>query len=171
MTGNDPNGEGLPPPERAGTSVREVHAHETAVTYRPMVELRQGQPQLLTPEAFVAWVNERQRPEGYRLVASFEAETAEAVAVAGFRRIHSLAFGDALYVDDLVTLPEARGRGHADALFTWLFAEARRLGCVQFHLDSGARRHTAHRFYLNHGLAISAFHFQCTLAPEREAML
>ncbi len=163
MRGNDPNSGGGPPPEHAGTTVREVYAHETALTYRPMVELRQGRPQVLTPEAFVAWINEQQRPEGYRLVAIFDADTAEAVAVAGFRRIHSLAFGDALYVDDLVTLPEARGRGHADALFAWLFAEARRLGCAQFHLDSGPQRHAAHRFYLNHDLAISAFHFQRTL--------
>ena len=59
-------------------------------------------------------------------------------------------------------LPEARGAGHAAALFAWLEEEAARAGCDQLHLDSGVRpeRETAHRFYFNHGLRIGAYHFQ-----------
>jgi hypothetical protein len=37
----------------------------------------------------------------------------------------------------------------------------RRLGCGQFHLDSGpaADRQDAHRLYFNKGMRISAYHF------------
>jgi len=135
-------------------AIRELMAGETALAYLSMAELRAGKPYLATREAFAAWVDARQRPEGYRLVASFADGPDEAAAVAGFRHLHALAWGDYLYVDDLITLPAFRGQGHADA---------RRLGCAQVHLDSGVQRHTAHRFYLNHGFDITAHHFERSL--------
>jgi len=144
-------------------AIRELMAGETALAYLSMAELRAGKPYLATREAFAAWVDARQRPEGYRLVASFADGPDEAAAVAGFRHLHALAWGDYLYVDDLITLPAFRGQGHADALFAWLRGEARRLGCAQVHLDSGVQRHTAHRFYLNHGFDITAHHFERSL--------
>jgi GNAT superfamily N-acetyltransferase len=108
-------------------------------------------------------VDEVQRREGYRIVGAFEGE--RCVAVAGFRVIHSLAWNDALYVDDLSTLPEARGHGHGRALLEWCKEEGRRLGCTQFHLDSavGPEREDAHRLYFNTRLRISAYHFQAPL--------
>ncbi len=168
MTGMQPERFDPPQTNRAVAIVREVETHETALTYRAMAALRQGRAQLAMVDTFITWVNEQQRPEGYRLLASFEAGGDDAVAVAGFRRLHSLLWGDCLYIDDLVTLPEGRGRGHADALVSWLIAEAQRLGCEQIHLDSGMQRHTAHRFYLNHRLAITALHFQMAVEPAGE---
>ena len=87
------------------------------------------------------------------------------VAVAGFRVVHNLAWHDTLYVDDLSTLPEARGRGHGRALLEWCKEEGRREKCTQFHLDSGVgpEREDAHRLYFNTGLRISAHHFQAPL--------
>jgi GNAT superfamily N-acetyltransferase len=68
-------------------------------------------------------------------------------------------------VDDLVTREARRGEGHADALMRWLVDEAARLGCDQLHLDSGVQREreTAHRFYFNHRLRITAYHFSRAL--------
>ncbi|HEV3363987.1 MAG TPA: GNAT family N-acetyltransferase, partial [Acidimicrobiia bacterium] len=74
-------------------------------------------------------------------------------------RLHTLAWGDVLYIDDLVTLESHRGRGHAHRLLEWILAEGRRLGCEQIHLDSAPHRHTAHRLYLNEGFHISSYHF------------
>ena len=123
--------------------------------------MRPLRPRLAGRDAFVARVDEVQRPEGYRLVAAFE-EADEAVAVAGFRLLHNLAWGTrALYVDDLSTHPDARRRGHAGALLGWLRAEARRLGCDELHLDSGVgpERLDAHRLYFNGGMRIASYHF------------
>jgi GNAT superfamily N-acetyltransferase len=136
--------------------VRELCASETGVAHVALVELRPNFPSL---EAFTRQVNEVQRVEGYRLVGSFDDGPQHPVAVAGFRTGHNLAWGFYLYVDDLITLPAFRGRGHADALMRWLFDEARRLRCDQLHLDSGTHRRDAHRFYFKHDLAISSFHF------------
>jgi GNAT superfamily N-acetyltransferase len=135
--------------------IRELDASETHLAYRAMLELR---PDVGSVDDFVARVNETQRPAGYRLVASFDGEEV-AAAAAGFRTGDSLAWRHYLYVDDLVTLPAFRGRGHAKALLDWLLEEARRLGCDQLHLDSGSQRYDAHRQYLKHGFDIRGFHF------------
>lgn len=143
------------------TTIRELHPHETGLAYTTIVELR---PHLTSYEGFVSQVNERQRPEGYRLVGSFEEGVEEPVAVAGFRLTHHLSWGRCMYVDDLITRSDFRGRGHAGRLFAWLYEEAARLGCEQFHLDSGFQRLDAHRFYHNQGMNITAFHFKRDLA-------
>jgi len=99
---------------------------------------------------------------GYRLIGSFDDDDEQAAGAAGFRVLDYLAWGHALYCDDLSTRESYRGRGHAGALMDWMVEEARRLGCGEFHLDSGVGpdRTTAHRLYFNKGMRISAFHFQ-----------
>jgi GNAT superfamily N-acetyltransferase len=79
--------------------------------------------------------------------------------------LNNLFGGRTLYVDDLSTLPEARGRGHAGRLLEWCEEEARRLGCDELHLDSavGPERLDAHRLYFNRRLRITAFHFEKSL--------
>jgi GNAT superfamily N-acetyltransferase len=108
---------------------------------------------------FVRRVDEDQRPQGYRIVAAFEGD--RVVAVAGFRVLRNLFAGDVLYVDDLSTLREARGRGHAGALLDWCTEEGRRLGCDELHLDSAVipERQDAHRLYFNKRLRIGSYHF------------
>jgi GNAT superfamily N-acetyltransferase len=138
--------------------LREIVPPDTALAFPAMRELR---PQFADEAAFVERVDGVQRDEGYRLVGVFEDETLHAVAAAGFRVGHMLAWGRFLYVDDLSTVPEARRRGYGMQLLEWLREEAERLGCDQLHLDSGvgADRTDAHRLYFNAGLAISSFHF------------
>jgi GNAT superfamily N-acetyltransferase len=138
--------------------LREIVPPDTALAFPAMQALR---PHYADEGAFVERVDEIQRAEGYRLVGIFEDELPHAVAVAGFRVGHMLAWGRFLYVDDLSTLPEARRQGHGRRLVEWLAEEGRRLGCEQLHLDSGvtADRYGAHRLYLNSGLAITSHHF------------
>ncbi|QBD74580.1 GNAT family N-acetyltransferase [Ktedonosporobacter rubrisoli] len=137
-------------------TVREIGPEETGLAYTAFLELR---PHLSSREAMIEQINHQQRPEGYRLIGAFEDGLEEPQALAGFRFLHTLAWGYVLYVDDLITLAKFRGKGHAGSLMEWLFAEARGLGCDQLHLDSGPQRQTAHRFYFNQGLHISAYHF------------
>lgn len=144
-------------------AIRELGQGETGLAYEAMLELR---PHLGTPEAMTRRIDELQRPEGFRLVAAFVDGEGAAAACAGFRVAHNTAWGHHLYVDDLSTRAANRRQGHAGALLDWLFAEARRLGCEQLHLDSGHHRHDAHRVYLNHGLQIGAHHFRADLKPE-----
>ena len=146
--------EGLPKAE-----VREMAAADTARTYAAFCVLREGRPVMASIHSFTDWVNQHQRPEGYRVVAAFLPEQADAVAAAGFRVLHQLSKARFLYVDDLVTLPSHRSSGYAGMVFDWLVEEARRQGCEQLHLDSGHQRFDAHRVYLKRGMIMNAHHF------------
>jgi GNAT superfamily N-acetyltransferase len=140
--------------------VRELLAPETGLAFDAMRVLRTHHDDR---DAWVTRVDELQRAEGYRLAGAFDPDGPEsqAVAVAGFRLGHNLAWGRFLYVDDLSTLPAARGRGHGEALLRWVFDEAESLGCDQVHLDSGTvpERWAAHSLYHRVGMSISAHHF------------
>jgi GNAT superfamily N-acetyltransferase len=142
--------------------LREILPPDTRLAYPAMAALR---PAYTDEAQFVERVDDVQRVEGYRLVGVFEDGSTHAVAVAGFRVGHMLAWGRFLYLDDLSTLPEARRRGFGMQLLEWLREEAERLGCDQLHLDSGvgSNRVDAHRLYFNAGLAITAFHLARTL--------
>jgi GNAT superfamily N-acetyltransferase len=123
--------------------------------------MRELRPALASRDEFVQQVDDRQRPAGYRLVASVADDATAAVAVAGFRAGDNLVGGHHLDIDDLSILPTARQQGHAGALLAWLHEEAERLGCDQVHLDSGVgpNRVSAHRLYFGHGYRISSHHF------------
>lgn len=149
--------------------IRELAAGETALASSALLALR---PQYGTAEDLVAVIDGVQRSEGYRLVASFANGDEQAAAAAGFRVINHLAWGHAMYCDDLSTRPEHRRAGHAGLLVDWMIDEAIRLECGEFHLDSAttADRADAHRLYMNKGLRIAAYHFQCTLRPAAGAL-
>lgn len=139
--------------------VRELPFGDTALAVPTLRELR---PHLPPDDGdVVARIDHVQRPEGYRLFAVLPDDGGPALAVAGFRRMSNLAWGDLLYIDDLVTRTAARGRGLATALLTAVDDEARHLGLQAVHLDSGhgPDRADAHRAYLRHGYRISSHHF------------
>ena len=90
-----------------------------------------------------------------------EGGTQYAVAAAGFRTGENLPWGRFLYIDDLSTLPAARGRGNAGALLAWLDAEAARLRLRRAAPGLGVQleRRDAHSLYLGSGYAITSHHF------------
>ena len=102
-----------------------------------------------------------QQSSGYRL--AFVTDGGKPLAVAGFRSGENLAWGRYLYVDDLVTLPEARSNGCGALLLSWLSQRAQSDGAGELHLDSGTGRTDAHRFYEREGLKISSYHFKRTV--------
>jgi GNAT superfamily N-acetyltransferase len=102
-----------------------------------------------------------QQLSGFQLAALRDG--GEPLAVAGFRLGENLAWGRFLYVDDLVTLPEARSRGYGSALLAWLAEFGRAQGAGQLHLDSGKQRVDAHRFYEREGFEASSLHFKRSL--------
>ncbi len=137
-----------------------IHIAETpaeiADCFPVMAQLR---PQFAQAE-FIARVH-RQMADGYRLACLRDDGAVK--AVAGYRITENLAWGRFLYVDDLVTDHAARSQGYGKALLAWLTEYARQNGCAQLHLDSGAQRKDAHRFYLREGMENLGFHFMTRL--------
>jgi GNAT superfamily N-acetyltransferase len=110
----------------------------------------------LTPASFDE-VYAEGHPQGLRFTALYDED--RCAAVAGWRLMASTAGLRKLYVDDLVTASELRGRGYGAELLGELESRAREAGCSALDLDSGIAREEAHRFYFREGLAIGAFHF------------
>ena len=118
----------------------------------------------LEPLDFAARVLKQQK-EGYQL-AFLELDGAVR-SIAGFRIFDVLFSGRTLYVDDLVTHAADRSRGFGAAIFDWMVDYAKANDCEHLTLDSGVQRFAAHRFYLNHGMDITAHHFQLKLNAGR----
>lgn len=127
---------------------------EITRVYPVMKELR---AHIKTPEEFLARVKRQHEQSGYRLI--FIEDAGVPVAAAGFRISEWLAWGKALYVDDLICLESHRGKGFSEALMQWMEELAAKEGCAEFHLDSGTFRLPAHRFYHRLKLGITSFHF------------
>jgi N-acetylglutamate synthase-like GNAT family acetyltransferase len=117
----------------------------------------------LTVETFVAQARRQREAHGWCFATVEEGD--RVLACAGYRIAEWLAWGKALYVDDLVTDETTRSQGHGDRLFDWLVLRAREAGCAELHLDSGVQRFAAHRFYLRKRMNISSHHFALKLAP------
>lgn len=126
---------------------------QIAACYPAMRTLR---PHLTGTGEFVRRVRQ-QAGAGYRL--AYVQAPEGVVAVAGFRIAENLAWGRFLYVDDLVTLPDQRSKGHGARLLAWLRERAVDEGCQQLHLDSGVQRKDAHRFYEREGMTMTSLHF------------
>ena len=115
----------------------------------------------LTQSQFVAQVKRQIQNHGYQIV--YIADQDSVVAAAGYRIAEFLAWGRALYIDDLVTVERSRGTGYGGELLDWLIALAPERGCDAVHLDSGVQRYAAHRLYMRRKLAISSHHFSINL--------
>lgn len=136
---------------------------EISSCFRVMQELRPH----LSQDEFVAQVVRQMKHHGYSLV--YIPQDGQVVAAAGYRVAEYLAWGKALYVDDLATHSTARKHGYGGKLLDWLLGQAQQLGCDQFHLDSGVHRHDAHRLYLGRKLQITSHHFARKLTSRQEA--
>ncbi len=98
---------------------------------------------------------------GYRL--AYVWKDGKAVAAIGFRFQQFLFNGKHIYIDDLSTLPEARGMGYGGMLLDYVEDIARQHGFKTVTLDSGFHRHDAHRLYLNKRFVVGSLHFVKTL--------
>ncbi|GAC1420936.1 MAG: GNAT family N-acetyltransferase [Flavisolibacter sp.] len=100
--------------------------------------------------------------EHYKII--FIESQGTAVSFCGYRTITRLQRGRSLYIDDLATLPQARGQGHATRLLDSVIQLAKREELHSIHLDCSYNRHTAHKLYINRGFKISGHYFTMDLS-------
>ena len=131
---------------------------EIASTFAVMQQLRTK----LIESEYVALVR-KQQARGYLL--AYVRDGDRVVAAAGFKQSISLAWGEFIYVDDLVTDANTRSAGHGSRLMAWLLEYGRQHGCKELHLDSGVQRFAAHRFYLRERMDITCHHFGMQIPP------
>ncbi|QMW01919.1 GNAT family N-acetyltransferase [Spirosoma foliorum] len=120
----------------------------------------------LTPEEAFERIRSQQATDGF-VLAFVEPENPDDTvpAVTGYRYLNFLYSGKTLYIDDLSTLPEGRGKGYAGALVDFVIGQAKQSNCQCVSLDSGQNpaRYDAHRLYLNKRFNIASHHFKLDL--------
>ncbi len=99
--------------------------------------------------------------EGYKMI--YIKDQGKVVSFCGYRKTTMLHRGRSIYIDDLCTLPEARGKGHGKTLLEHVIRESKKEELKSIHLDSGYNRHEAHRLYLHADFRITAHHFEMNL--------
>jgi hypothetical protein len=98
--------------------VREIQSGSTAQAAPAMLELR---PRWETAEALVDFIDDALRPTGYRIVGVLDDRESEALAVAGFREVRSLAW---VTTSMLTTSPLSLRRGaRVTASSSWTCSE------------------------------------------------
>lgn len=97
--------------------------------------------------------------EGFHIAYISNNENTEAAAFVGFRTFEMYRTGTIIYIDDLFTFEENRGKGYAGALLDYVHNFALEAGIQTVHLDSGYDLHPAHRLYLNKGYILPCHHF------------
>jgi GNAT superfamily N-acetyltransferase len=118
------------------------------LTFRPMLKEKELVVQTL-----------RMMAEGFKLIYIADEQKNEAAAVLGYRDYEMYRTGRIIYVDDLFTFPEHRGKGYAGALLDYVHEQAATSAIASVHLDSGYPLHPAHRLYLNKGYVLPCLHF------------
>ena len=137
-------------------------------------DLRRCLPALLTlrphlsEEAALAMLHEQQAHERFSVAFVDLDSNAPAPAVITYRQMTLLVSGKTIYIDDLTTLPQARGNGYAGALLDFVIDQAQQAGYQTVSLDSGQNptRYDAHRLYLNKRFNITSHHFSLNLLKE-----
>jgi GNAT superfamily N-acetyltransferase len=138
-------------------TIRRLHSDEDILLSWPVVFALRPH---LHKEGFLEQVREQQL-QGYEMIGLVVIEDGREViaSFSGFRPMYKLSGGRSIYIDDLSTLPEYRGKGYGGLLLDYIHALAREQGMTNVQLDSGHHRSAAHRLYLNKGYVISAHHF------------
>lgn len=132
------------------------HAETDADVIACFGVIQQLRPNLQSREELLTRVV-LQRAQGYRLLVVWDDRTP--VALTGYRRIDSLIHGRFIYVDDLITDANGRGRGHGERLLGELRALGRADNCKRIVLDTGLDNALAQRFYFRCGLLATGLHF------------
>ncbi len=126
---------------------------ELRACFPVMQELR---PHLRDEADFLARI-ERQRAEGYRLMAAWHG--GRPVALSGYRVQENLIYGRFLYVDDLIAAAHSRGHRWGARLLDEMEVIARAHGCVRLVLDTALSNALAQRFYFRQGMLTGAMRF------------
>ena len=144
----------------------ELHGHEDFRRAWPVMSELRGH---LSEERWLELM-EIMTPDGYRLLA-LEDDEGTIQALAGIRVSTNLYYGRHLWVDELVTAPDARSLGHGRALLAHVEELAVSEGCEVVGLSSGLKRVDAHRFYEERmHYEKASYVFTRQVAPVRDAM-
>jgi len=135
------------PPPSPGIVLRHARGQDELAACFPVIS--QLRPALQNAATWVERASEM-ATDGYRVLAAWDGD--QVLAVAGYRMMENLIHGHFLYVDDLVTSEDQRGKGLGAALLKELSSIGVDEYCRRLVLDTAATNANARRFYQREGL-------------------
>lgn len=99
----------------------------------------------------------RQQKESYRILGI--EVNGRVVALAGYRELENLVHGKFIYVDDLISAPDSRGKNYGKVLLQEISAIAKELGKDRVVLDTALSNSQAQKFYYREGFLGLGMHF------------
>ncbi|MBC8173097.1 MAG: GNAT family N-acetyltransferase [Chitinophagales bacterium] len=114
----------------------------------------------ITEDNILDYVHTMQK-ENYHIL--YIEDNGKPVAFSGYRFITHFFTGAGIYIDDLGTLADYRGKGYGGRLLDHICNIAKEKNLHEIRLDSGHHRYDAHRLYLNKGYNIVSHHFKLAI--------
>lgn len=134
-----------------------IKHYDTEIEIKECFEVMKAlRPKLTSVQDFAEQIL-RQQQSAYRILAVKENE--KVVALAGYRELESLVHGKFIYVDDLVTEPESRGKNYGHHLLKEIGIIAQTKGKSAVVLDTGMANCMAQKFYYREGMIALGMHF------------
>lgn len=96
--------------------------------------------------------------QGYQCAGAYEGDAL--IGCAGLWITTRYYVGRFIEPDNVLIHPGHQGRGIGDRLMQWIFEYGRQQGCVASELNCYVTNSRGHKFWMNHGYDIIAFHFQ-----------
>ena len=132
--------------------IRELGTNELELAFPVVSQLRPHR----SLQEYIEIVKEMMQT-GYQIACLFDG--GRVVSFAGFIRHKILHYGDHIWVYDLVTDENHRGKGYGKLLMSYIEKLAEEHGVQCIALQSGFQRVDAHRFYENIGYEKVSFVF------------
>lgn len=95
---------------------------------------------------------------GYLCVGIFD--NSKLIGLSGLWILTKYYVGRHIEPDDVVILPEYRGKGIGEQLMQWIYQFAREQGCVASELNCYVGNSAGQKFWANEGYRIIGFHYQ-----------
>jgi diamine N-acetyltransferase len=96
--------------------------------------------------------------KGYACAGVYEGE--KLIGICGIWILTKYYIGRHLEPDNVIILPEYRGRGIGEKLMEWVHAYGKSRGCVAAELNCYVSNAAGQKFWVNEGYEILGFHYR-----------
>jgi len=96
--------------------------------------------------------------QGYQCVGIYDQETL--AGISGMWFLTKYYVGKHIEPDNVIILPQYRGKGLGEQLMKWIYEYARSQGCIASELNCYVNNHGGQKFWINEGYRVIGFHYQ-----------
>ena len=99
--------------------------------------------------------------QGYECVGAYD--EGKLIGISGLWTLTKYYVGRHIEPDNVVILPEYRGKALGEQMMEWIYAYGRSKGCVASELNCYVTNSGGQKFWANEGYRVIGFHYQKTL--------